>query len=235
MRTLKLLLAGWMAITGIATTQAQTADEIVSKHIDAIGGAGNWKKITSIRKEGTFNVQGTDITLVLTQLNQKGLRQDISAAGTSGFIIITPTAGFSFLPFQGQTEVTPLPADAVKDGQEAMDVQGILLDYKTKGHAVELAGKETIDGVECFKLKITLNGGKVITDYIDSKNYYVVRHVATQHVGGQEAEQTTNFSNFQKLPEGIVIPMSLSQQFDITFSKVEVNKPVDESIFKGDK
>ncbi len=77
------------------------------------------------------------------------------------------------------------------------------MDYKTKGHKVELLGKETIDGVECYKLKVTRNNGFVMTDYIDTKNYYLVRNVSTQHANGQEVEQTVSFSNFQKLPEGI--------------------------------
>jgi hypothetical protein len=58
--------------------------------------------------------------------------------------------------------------------------------------------------------------------------------VSTQHANGQEVEQTVSFSNFQKLPEGIVVAMTITQQFgDITITKVEVNKPVDESIFKA--
>jgi hypothetical protein len=47
-------------------------------------------------------------------------------------------------------------------------------------------------------------------------------------------DQTISFSNFKKLPEGITVPMTITQQFgDITVTKMEVNKPVDESIFKG--
>jgi len=233
MRAIKLFLAGLIAVTGIAT-QAQTVDEIVSKHVDAMGGADNWKKITSLKREGSFNVQGNDVTLTITVLNNKGLRQDISVGGTAGYVIVTPTAGWSFLPFQGQSEVEAMPAETLKDRQQGLDIAGALIDYKAKGHKAELLGKETIDGVECYKIRLTLSNGNVATDYVDTKNYYVVRNISTLHANGQEMEQTTSFSNFQKLPEGIVVAMTITQQFgDIIINKVEVNKPVDESIFKA--
>ena len=55
---------------------------------------------------------------------------------------------------------------------------------------------------------------------------------------GQEMEMATTFSNFQKLPEGIVVPMSMNiplgpgMNVDFALSKVEVNRALDESIFK---
>src|SRR3954471_10043800 len=104
MRTSKLLLAGWMAVSAITAVKAQTADEIVKKHVDAIGGADAWKKVNSTRMEGTLNVQGNDVSVTITKLQGKGMRQDISVGGTSGYVILTPTGGTTYLPFQGQSE-----------------------------------------------------------------------------------------------------------------------------------
>ena len=234
MRAIKLLLAGWMAVSSITATKAQTADEIIKKHIDAIGGADNWKKVNSSRVEGSFNVQGNDVSITITKLQNKGMRQDITVAGMSGYVILTPTAGTTYMPFQGQTEPQAMPADALKEGQYNLDVQGVLVDYKAKGHTVELLGKETIDGKECYKIKVTLAGGKTFTDYIDAKEFYLVRYTTKQHANGQETDQTVSFSNFKKLPEGITVPMTITQQFgDVIITKMEINKPVDESIFKG--
>jgi len=234
MGTIKLLLAGCLAVASFTAAKAQTADEIVTKYIDAIGGAENWKKVNSIRTEGAMNVMGNDVSITITKLQGKGMRQDIAVAGMTGYVIVTPASGTTFLPFQGQSDPQPMPADALKENQDQLDAQGVLLDYKTKGHTVELLGKETINGAECYKVKITLASGKVATGYFDTKTNYLVRYITKQHANGQEIEQIISFSNFQKLPEGIVVPMTISQQRgDITVSKVEINKPVDESIFKG--
>lgn len=44
---------------------AQTADEIVSKYVTAIGGADNWKKVNSITSTGKMSVQGADVDSTL--------------------------------------------------------------------------------------------------------------------------------------------------------------------------
>lgn len=237
MKALKLGLLSLTMFLAAAGTQAQTADEVISKHITAIGGAAAWKAITSIRREASLNVQGTDVALVITTVQGKGTRQDISVMGMDGYSIITPSKGWTYMPFQGQTATTPMPDEDVKASQEALDIAGALVDYKSKATAVELTGKETIDGAECFKLKATSSQGKVTTYCIDAKTFYIVRSSGTQRANGQDIESTTNYSHYTKLPEGIVVPMSFTRAIgggdtEVTITKVEVNKPVDEAIFK---
>lgn len=217
----------------VLTVQAQSADEIVDKHIAAIGGKDNWKKVNSVVTEGNLTVQGADVTVVSTVLNGKGARQDISVMGMTGYTIITPSAGWNYMPFQGQTKAEPATEEMVKESADQLDAQGVLIDYKAKGHSVEYLGKEDVDGTECFKLKVTHKSGKTDTYFIDPATYYMLRSITKQKANGQEVEVTTNFGNFQKLPEGIVVPMSITLPFgEMIVKKVEINKAVDENIFK---
>ena len=212
---------------------AQTAEEIVAKHIEAIGGAAAWKKVNSLYYEGKMTVHGAEINLTLTSLNGKGVRQNISLMGMTGYQIITPTAGWNFMPFQGQTTPEAMTADELKQAVDDLDVQGKLVDYKSKGHTVEYLGKDDVEGTECFKLKITSKAGNVETVFIDPKSYYIVRSVVKRTANGQESDVATGLSNFQKLPEGIVVPFSITLPFgEMVISKAEVNKQVDESTFK---
>ena len=124
----------------------------------------------------------------------------------------------------------------VKEGQQDLDAQDELIDYKDKGTTVELVGKDDVDGTECYKLLVTFKSGKSESLFIDPKSYYIIRQIAKQKANGQETEVTTNFSNYQKLPEGILVAMSISLPFgELNVTKVEVNKPVDEEIFKPSK
>jgi hypothetical protein len=241
MKSVKLFSLFVATAFSFATVKAQTADEVITKHIEAIGGLENWKKVTSLVQTGTMAVQGMNIDVVNTIVHNKGSRQDINIMGMNNYVIITPTAGWSYMPVQQKTEVEPMTEEQVKQGQDALDIQGSLVDYKAKGHAVELLGKEDVDGTECFKLKVTKKDGGVETNFIDPKTYYIVKSTQVKKADGQETEVSYSFSNFTKLPEGIVVPMGMTIPLgpgfnaDFTIAKVEVNKAIDESIFKPAK
>jgi outer membrane lipoprotein-sorting protein len=235
MKVLKQGAAALIALSLSFSAMAQTAQEIVSKHLNAIGGEDAWKKVTSMISEGNMKVQGAEVALKMSVLNGKGSRQDISVMGMTGYQIMTPTGGWNYMPFQGQTKPEPVTEDVVKENADQLDAQGALVDYKTKGHTVELLGKEDIEGTEAYKLKVTHKSGKTETIFIDPSSYYILRSISKQKANGQEMDVTTNFSNYKKLPEGIVIPMSITLPFgELTLTKVEVNKPVDEKLFKPD-
>lgn len=241
MKKVKFLSLLVAAMFSLSFAKAQTADEIAAKYVDAIGGAANWKKVNSIVQTGTMSVQGADVSVVRTVVHNKGSRQDISLMGMNGYMIITPTEGWNFMPFQGQTAPEAMTADDLKESQDELDAQGSLVDYKAKGHTIELLGKEDVDGTECYKLKVSLKSGRSETMFIDAKTFSLVKVSTVRKANGQEMEFTTSFSNYQKLPEGIIIPMSISVPLgpgfsaDFSVTKVEVNKAIDESIFKPAK
>lgn len=233
MKGLKLAFMAFAALVLTSVTKGQTADEIVNKYITAIGGEDNWKKVNSVIYEGKLTIQGADVAVIMTILNGKGMRQNITVGGMTGYQIMTPGGGWNFMPFQGQTKPEPVTEEMVKEGTDQYDAQGSLVDYKAKGHTVDYIGKEDIEGTECYKLKVTHKSGKTETMYFDPASYLAIRTIAKQKANGQEVDITTNLSNYQKLPEGILVPMSIGLPFgELTISKVEVNKPVDESIFK---
>ena len=217
------------------TVNAQTVDEVVDKHIEAMGGKEKLSTLKSVRMETNLSVQGMEIPVVTTKVHNVGQRVDISAMGMEGYVINTPTAGSTFMPFMGQSAAEAMPEDQVKQGAEELDLQGALCNYKEKGHTVELVGKEAVDGTECFKIKLTTKGGITRTHFIDPKNYYVIRTIAKANVNGQEMEVTYNFGDFKKTEDGFVFPYTIGGAFgqgDMTVTKIEVNKPVDEKIFK---
>jgi outer membrane lipoprotein-sorting protein len=215
--------------------QAQSVDEVINKHVDAIGGAANWKKVNSVKSEATLSVQGMDIPLTMYQVHNKGMKQEFTVMNMSAFTIMRPDSGWNYMPFQGQTAPEPMTEEMIKMGKDQLDIQGEFLDYAAKGHKVELLGKEDVDGVEAFKVKRTTKLGNESVYFIDTKNYYVIRVNSKATVNGQQIESVTNFSNYQKLPEGIVMPFTMESSSipaPITFKKIEVNPNIPDSVFK---
>lgn len=233
---MKRIFFSFLLLGAAFIVKAQTADEIIAKHVEAIGGADAWRKVQSTKYEGNVKVQGADVSVMLTTLNGKGSRQDISLMGMNGFRIVTPAAGWNYMPFQGQTEVDPMTAEDLKEAQDDMDPQGKLVDYKEKGTTVELFGKDDVDGTECYKIVATTKSGVKETFFIDPKTSFVIKSIAVLKANGQEVEQASMYSNYTKLPEGIVVAMSIMLPFgEMNITKVEVNPVVDEGIFKPAK
>lgn len=237
MKNLKsTILTAAMLIAGIAAN-AQSADEIFKKHYDAMGGDA-WNKITSLKTVGTASGQGMEIGMTNTFVNNKAMRSDITMMGTSGYQIITTTEGWSFMPAMGQTAPEAMKADEVKSSQDKLDIKASNnVDIKSSIAKAEAQGKEKVNDVDCYKVKVTGKDNEEQTMYFDANTFYLVCVKAKADVQGQSVDVIQNYSDFKKLDGGIVMPMKIDMgmQGSLTWTNVEVNKPVDESIFKPSK
>ncbi len=232
MKQFKLSLLALTILVSVQTTKAQTVDEIVNKNITAMGGKEKLATLKTVRMEGLLNTQGTDVNLVITRSTFVGQRIDISVMGMDGYQINTPTTGWNYMPFMGQKSPEVMKDDQIQAGTAVLDLQGNLFNYKEKGTILEFLGKEKVDTANCYKLKATLKGGKVITYFIDITTNYVVKTVNTQNLNGEEKEVASIFSNYKPTADGYIFPWTnFTIQGQIDFSKIEANVPVDEKIF----
>jgi hypothetical protein len=238
MNAKKIIFLSVVAITaGTATLKAQNADEIMKKHIEAMGGTDNWNKINSIKLKGNMSAQGMEIEMTQTTINHKATRMDISLMGQKGYSILTPTEGWAYMPFMpGGDKVTALPAEQVKGQQDQLNVNTGLMMDKSEYSKLEYIGRDTIDNIPCYKVKVTAKDGTAETAFFDATTYYLVREEMTMKLMDQEQEVALNYSNYQKQPEGIVYPMTKkTPQGDLIYKSIEINKPIDESVFKPDQ
>jgi hypothetical protein len=221
-----------LALTLGSFAQAQTLDEIVAKHIEAIGGKTNWSKLIVLRTECTMKSQGTDINFTIVQIDKKCMRQDIAVAGMVGYNIINTKEGWNYAPWQGHTKAEAMTADDVKNSQDELWIQDEFITYKELEKSLEYIGKDDVDGTECFKLKMVSKDGKETTFFIDPSTYYVIKQTEKMNSNGQVMENATFFSDYKKLDEGIVYPMSISGEWgEMSITKLEINPKIDESIF----
>ena len=232
MKTTKILTILLLFLTSF-TSYSQTAEEIIKKHIDAIGGKDNWDKIKSTRQEGKVKAQGMEIMVIRTQIDKKAMRMDIAVMGMNGYQIMTNKEGWSYMPFQGQTKAEPMTADDVKSSQDQLELNDAFITYKDQKKKIEYIGKEDYDGTECLKIKMVDEDTVETTYFLDPETYLVLKQSTKFKANGQERDAVTTFSDYKKLPEGIVCPMTIGGDFgDMEILKFEVNPTIDEAIFK---
>lgn len=214
--------------------QAQTVDEVINKHIEAIGGKERISRIQNVVMEGSLNYQGAEIAIVTTTVHNKLNRQDISVNGMNGFDMMTEKEGWSYMPFMGMQKPEPKSAQEVLENKADMDVAGPLVDYIAKGHKVELVGKETIGGKNTHKIKLVLAGGKVLFVFIDAESNMIVRTIDKRKVNGQEIDLQTDLADYKEV-EGVKMPYSITQQYGTTYiSSIKVNQVIPDSVYKHD-
>lgn len=238
MKTLQTVFAGLLLLTS-AHLYAQTADEVVSKHINAIGGANLIAGIKSLTIDGEIVANGTSLTSKVYAINGKALKSEITLAEQNVQILecITTEGGWYLNPFQGMTEAQPMPEERLKAAQNDLDLGGKLYKYKEKGSSVELAGNESINGVNTIKLKLKDKNGKESMYYIDPTTYYIARlETTTPGANGQELTLTSTFSDYKKTDIGYVMAFSRVRvagggEFVNNIHKVEFNKEIDPKVF----
>ncbi|WP_428654500.1 LolA family protein [Runella sp.] len=233
MKTNKLLVATLAAFVSISS-YAQTVDEIVDKHIAAMGGADKLKGVNTLVIERTLSVQNMEIPNKTTIMVGKALRTESSIMGNSMVQVVDGSTGWMIRPAMmgGTGDPEDMPAEMVKQQVGQLDPFGPLFNYKEKGNKVELVGKEKVEKADAFHLKITTKDGQTMDEFIDANTYMLTK--LKTNMQGQEGEIA--FSDYKDV-EGIKIANTMdmsSQMGTMSFitNKVTVNGKVDESIFK---
>jgi outer membrane lipoprotein-sorting protein len=225
--------------TAAAKDTALTVDQIIEKHIQAMGGLDKLKAIQSVTITGKAVLMGgqMEAPIVMKIKRPTSMHMEMSVQGKSFVQAFDGTTSWTINPFTG-------PPDPQKsndeDTQQAKDdadfIDGPLVDYKAKGNTVELIGKEDLEGTAAYKIKITKKGGSIEYQFMDAQTFLELRSSGKRKQMGQEAEVETTPSNY-KAVNGVMMPHSLSQKMngntmmDLTIEKIEVNAPIDDSIF----
>jgi hypothetical protein len=100
-------------------------------------------------------------------------------------------------------------------------------------------GKEKIAGADAYHLKVTLKNGDVREFYLDAGTFLVSKAVVKSMMRGTQVEIESTIGDYRKV-EGLMFPFSIQQHAvggegaaqKITLKKIEVNVPVEDSLFK---
>ncbi len=232
MKTLKTLLPAFLLLLSFSVT-AQTADEIVDKYVTAMGGKDKLSSLKSVKMEGTMNVQGNDISIAITKVQNTGMRLDMEIMGANNYQTMNTKGGITFFPIRGMQSPEPMPDEQYKGAMTQLDLQGALFNYKDKGTTLEYLGTEKVGGNDAYKLKATLKSGSVLNYFIDTKTNQLAKSSSKRMMQGVETEFETVFSDYKQNTDGYWFPYTVvATQGTTSFDKIETNITVDPKIFE---
>lgn len=216
---------------------AQTADEIIQKYSNAMGGLDAFKKVQTVKFTATVNVQGMDLPATIQVVNGKAVRTDVEAMGQAVVNAYIDGKAWAINPFNGMETATDVEGAELLNMKSQIFLAGYLMDYKALGHTVELQGQETIEGVPTWKIKLTSKeDGRPIIYNISVADNSLIRSMASREVQGENVDVETWYSD-KKQFGGLQFYMTRTQKMSgqtfqtITYSNVELNVPIDEKIF----
>ncbi len=222
-----------------AAAGAQTVDEIVAKHLAARGGAARIAAIETLRMTAKARGQGGREAIVVREIRRPGrIRLEFTVQGVTGVYAYDGERGWRVSPFDGRLEPEPMPLDGTRAAIEWGDIDGPLVDWRAKGHLVELAGRESLEGREAWKLKVTLKGGDVRHLYLDDRSFLHVRTDARRTVAGRSIEMETTFGDHRETA-GVQFPHAIGvgvrggpRRLGILVQTIEVNPALDDARFR---
>lgn len=241
MRTLKNLLALTVILFTSFTASAQTADEIINKYFENIGGKEKLGKVTGFKMNMVTNYNGLEIPVevfndkagkMYVKINFQGKEiTQIAFDGKTGW-------STNFMTMKAEkldSETTENMLTQINDFPDPF------LNYKEKGYKVELLGKETKEGTECFKIKltktpITVAGKKeenVVFYYFDTENYVPIMTEAEIKEGPAKGQMSTSTMGDYQEVDGMFFPFTMNQGGQaMTVKTIVINPTIDPKVFE---
>lgn len=163
----------WILVALALCVQPETVDSVIAHDIAARGGIDRIHALHTVRQTGLL-INGKDTSRVIIESKlPDAMRMEITQAGKTLVRAYDGRTGWQRVPGSPIANLMT-PAEEKSISHEA-DLLGGLVDYTTKGNRVSLAGTESVEGREAYKVQVTLKDSTVFTYDIDRETWLPVR------------------------------------------------------------
>jgi hypothetical protein len=234
------------ALTVVAgPAAAQTVDELVARHIAARGGMDKLKAIQTLKITRTVGTGIGNNVKVIVYKKRPSLYRGEQGPATAGATLVPRGINESdaWDTVQGKIVTRPEPAEAETRDLDG-DFDGLLVDWKEKGHTVTFDGREKLSTGEALKLKVKLKSGGERVVYLDASTYLERRQTGTLSLlNGRKVNSVIDYSNWRDV-NGVKFPFDITedrtgdmpaQSFVVYTEKIEANVPMDDALFATPK
>lgn len=232
-----------VALTVGSTVFAQSVEEIVAGNLEAKGGEEAWLAANTVKMSGTMLMGGgaagsLEVPFTVEYKRPGKMRLEFIMQGMTAVQAIDGDSGWSVMPFLGKPEPEAMAEDQVKQYQNQAEFDGVLVDYKKKGHSIELLGEEEVDGTPAYKLKATRANGDVDIIYLDEEYLVEFRTESKREVQGNEIETVMVLGDYKEV-DGLIFAHSMEMSAAgsearqvITIHAIEVGPEIPDERFE---
>jgi hypothetical protein len=229
-----------LTATGQTPGPSPTVDELVSKNIEAKGGAAALKAIQTIRFEGRLVANQGQIELTYTEIKKRPgkVRTDAVLQGMTLVQAYNGSNGWKIFPIYGRKDPEKMSTDEAKSLVEEAEIGGPLENWKEQGKIVTYLGTEDVEGTAAHKLKVVRKNGDVSFVYLDPDYFLEIRVLDQRMEQGAQVQVETDLGDYEKV-NGVYFPFSVeagskgsTDKQKILIEKAEANIPIDDAVFE---
>lgn len=217
-----------------AATAVPTADEIIAKYTDALGGAAAIAKITTFDKKGTFEMPAR---------NMKGQAETLRTSPNKGLSILTLASGANFEEGYNGADGWEMPPghaaddktgdDLVRAKEASSFIPG--LNLKQDFSRVQVAGTDRVGDRDAYRVIAFRPGGGQVRFYFDMQSGLLLRISDRIDSPLGSLPEDTNFSDYRDV-NGVKVPFTVSivqaqGATTIKWEEIQANVPIDDSRF----
>jgi len=219
---------------------AQTANDIILRYIEYIGGEKKWYAVKTIVTTGTYDYGGIVFPFTSYSKAPDLYKYIVTSNGKYFAQAFDGNEGWKIDGFKNETQKTMLTGKAATAMMNEADVEleSPLIDYKKKGSRITSEGQDTVDAQTCFKLKFIRNNGDTERYFFNTKNFELVKKQMISKNDELDGSMIDIFYSDYREVNGIKIPFKAVTKagdqtiLTITVDKVILNEPVSSDEFK---
>ena len=224
-------------LTGLVFTVAlssQSIDEIVKKYSEAMK-SDKLSSVTTIKITGKMSAMGMEFPIVMFMKNPNKIKAVYNINGQEMVTVFDGEKGYMINPMAGSSDPVEITGDQLDQVQKSSLFKNSLANYFKEGK-LTLEGDENVNNKPAFKIKATI-GTSPVYMFIDKESYLLVKTSATVEQMGQSMNVDSYPSDYSDV-DGVVIPKKTTSMANgmevgvMSFDKVEVNIPMEDSVFK---
>lgn len=230
---MKNLVLPLLLVFSIATKAQETTPKmVIDKYLESIGGKVAIEGIKDFSMDLTAEIQGQAMSMVV---RKKMPNKFLTIVKVDGMGEVNNTV------FDGvKGKMTQMGQDQIIEGEgaKALEAQSNIIGevvYLTDLGKLTYVGKETLDGIECHKLKV-LNAAGEAEEFYEVISGYKKRQINEVESPMGKMKITIDYADYKQVG-AVKFPHSLKQDmgmmaFELKATDIKVNSGLEDSLFE---